>query len=186
MRKKIQDIATVRSGTYMKEVLEGAVCYLQVSDFNRPEGEFLLPKPTLELNSKIEKHLLLEGDLVFATKGTFNFCSVFDESMSKVVASSSFSVISITKSSIVTPDYLCWVLNREDTLAFFKINALGSSIPSIGKTLIEEYEINIPPISVQQKIVEIARLQKQELKLYEQISNLRSKLIQQQLIQITK
>lgn len=186
MQKKIQDIATIRSGAYIKEAPEGVVCYLQVSDFNRIDGKFLLPKPTLEFNGKTESHLILDGDLIFAAKGTSNFCTVFDEKMGKVVASSSFLVIRITNRTIITPDYLCWILNREDSLAFFKVNAIGTSIPSIGKTLVEDYEISIPPMKIQQKIVEVARLQRQEQKLYQQISDLRSRLTQQQLIEITK
>ncbi len=186
MQKKIQDIAIIRSGAYIKEVPEGKVCCLQVSDFNRVEGEFLLPKPTLELDSKIENHLLLDGDLVFAAKGTSNFCTVFDERMGKAVASSSFLVIRIIDRAIIAPDYLCWILNREDSLAFFKVNAIGTSIPSIGKTLVEDYEISIPLMKIQQKIVEVARLQRQEQKLYLQISDLRNKLTQHQLIEITK
>ncbi|WP_291527860.1 restriction endonuclease subunit S [Bacteroides sp. UBA939] len=186
MQKKIQDIATIRSGAYIKEVPEGVVCYLQVSDFNRTEGKFLLPKPTLEFNSKIESHLMLEGDLIFAAKGASNFCTVFDERMGKAVASSSFLVIRITDRTIITPDYLCWILNREDSLTFFKANAIGTSIPSIGKTLVEEFGIDIPTMQVQQKIIEIARLQRQEQKLYRQISDLRNKLTQQQLIEIAK
>ncbi len=186
MQRRIQDVAAIRSGAYVKEVPEGAVCYLQVSDFSGVEGEFLLPKPTLEVNSKIESHLLLEGDLIFAAKGTSNFCAVFAERMGKVVASSSFLVIRIIDRAIITPDYLCWILNRADSLTFFKINATGTSIPSIGKTLVEEFGIDIPTVQVQQRIVEIDRLQRREQRLYRQISDMRSKLTQQQLIEITK
>jgi len=186
MRKRIKEIAVIRSGVYMKEVPDGSVCYLQVNDFDKAENRFLLPKPSLELNVKTEKHLLLEGDIVLASKGAYNFCSVFNEKTSKVVASSSYLVISVIDSGITSPDYLCWVLNREDTLAFFKANAVGSAMPSISKTMIEGYEINIPPIHEQMKIVEISRLQQKEKWLYRQISGLRHQLTQQQLIKITK
>lgn len=186
MIKTIRDIAAIRSGAYMKEVPNGEVCYLQVSDFDKVDGEFLHLKPTLGYDGKTENHLLSEGDLLFAAKGTSNFCAVFHKEMGKAVASSSFLVIRIINRTLITPDYLCWILNREDTLAFFKVNAIGTSIPSIGKALVEEYEIDIPPIQVQRKIMEISRLQQQEQRLYGQLSNLRSKLTQQQLIEITK
>ena len=186
MQKKVQNIATIRSGAYIKGEPEGEVCYLQVNDYNKTENRFFLPKPSLELNAKTQKHLLLEGDIVLAAKGTSNFCVVFHEEMGKAVASSSFLVISIIDNSIISPDYLCWFLNREDTLAFFKANAVGSAMPSISKTLIEEYEISIPHIQIQKKIVEISRLQQQEQWLYRRISVLRSHLTQQQLIKIIK
>ena len=186
MRKKIKDIAVIRSGAYMKEAPDGDVCYLQVNDFCREENRFFLPKPTLGMNRKTEKHLISEGDIVFAAKGTSNFCIVFHEEMGKAVASSSFLVIKLVDHEIITPDYLCWVLNRDDTLAFFKANAVGSAMPSISKTMIEGYEINIPPIQEQSKIVEISRLQQKEKWLYRQISGLRHQLTEQKLIKITK
>jgi restriction endonuclease S subunit len=186
MQREIQEIATIRSGAYIKEVPDGSVYYIQVGNFNRDNGLFVLSKPSLALNSKTEKHLLMEGDILFAAKGTSNFCSVFHQEMGKCLASSSFLVISIINKSVICPDYLCWVLNREDTLAFFKTNAVGSSMPSIGKALIEEYEISIPPIQVQKKIVEISQLQLQEQRLYNQIAVLRNQLTQKQLIEKTK
>ena len=186
MQKKIQDIATIRSGTYIKGKSEGEVCYLQVNDYDKTKNRFFLPKPSLELNIKTKKHLLLEGDIVLAAKGTSNFCVVFHEEMGKAVASSSFLVITIIDSYIISPEYLSWVLNREDTLAFFKANAVGSAMPSIGKTLVEEYEIAIPHIQIQKKIVEISRLQQKERQLYRQISELRNQITQQQLIKIIK
>ena len=185
MQKKIQDIALIRSGAYIKEGISEDIGYLQVNDYDKAENRFVLPKPSLELNDKTKKHLLQEGDIVLAAKGTSNFCVVYHEDTGKAVASSSFLIISIIDSSIITPDYLCWVLNREDTLAFFKTNAVGSAMPSISKTLVEAYEITIPPIQMQKKIVEISRLQQKEQHLYRQISELRSQITQQQLIKIT-
>ena len=186
MQKKIQDIATVRSGVYVKEMPEGEVCYLQVNNFDRGSGGFLLPKPTLELDNKIESHLLSEGDVVFAAKGTSNFCTVFHEEMGKAVASSSLLVVRIADQSIVDPDYLCWYLNREDTIGFLKANATGTSIPSISKALIEECAINIPSMCVQNNIVVVNQLQQREQRIYNEMSNLRNKLIQKQLIETTK
>ena len=185
MRKKIKEIAVIRSGAYIKEGPKGEICYLQVNDFNKVENKFFLLKPSLELNSNTKKHLLCEGDILLAAKGTSNFCVVFHEEIGKAVASSSFLVISIIDSNIVCSDYLCWVLNRDDTLTFLKANAVGSAMPSITKTLIEDYEITIPPIQVQKKIVEVSRLQQQEQQLYSQIFKLRYQVTQQQLIKIT-
>jgi restriction endonuclease S subunit len=186
VKRKIKDIAIVRSGAYIKEAPEGDVCYLQVNNFNKMENKFLLSKPTLELNSKTKHHLLSEGDLVFAAKGTSNFCAIFHRSMGKVVASSSFLVIRIVDQAIISPDYLCWILNREDTLAYLKTNAIGTSMPSISKTLIEEYAINIPPMDIQNRIVAIIQLQQRERQLHERILCLRKKLTEKQLIEITK
>ena len=179
-------MAIVSSGAYIKEAPDGDIFYLQVNQFNRAENRFLLLKPTLERNSKTENHLLAEGDIVFAAKGTSNFCAVFHSSMGNVVASSSFLVISITDQKVIRPDFLCWTLNRDDTLAFFKTHAIRTSMPSISKKLMEDYVIDIPSMYIQQKVVEIIQLQQRERQLHEQIFSLRNKLIQYQLIKKTK
>lgn len=92
MKQKIQYIANVRSGVYLKEVPMGKACYLQVNDFDRMRNRFILPAPSLELDSKVKKHLLLDGDILLAAKGLSNFSSVYHENMGKSVASSSFLI----------------------------------------------------------------------------------------------
>ena len=186
MRVKIQDIAIVRSGIYMKEIPKGEVGYLQVGDFDKEMNRFILPSPTLELNNKTESHLLIDGDILFAAKGISNFSTVFHEDMGKVVASSSFLVIQVGDKMLINPDYLCWILNREDTLSFLRANAFATSMPSVSKSLMEKYKINVPSIHVQNKIVEIAGLQEKAKHLYEAILCKRNKIIQSKLIEITK
>ena len=186
VRVKIQNIATVRSGIYIKEIPKGDVGYLQVGDFDKDTNRFLLPPLTLELNNKTESHLLLDGDIVFAAKGISNFSSVFREGMGKMVASSSFLVIQVTDKAVINPDYLCWLLNRIETLSFLRANATGTSMPSISKALVEKYKINVPSIHVQNKIIEIVKLQQREKQLYEDILFMRDKIVQSQLIAVTK
>lgn len=184
MQTKIQVIANVRFGAYVKEVPEGCIHYLQVNNYDKENNTILFSNPTLDLNSKTQNHLLYEGDILLAAKGSSNFCVVFHSGKGKAVASSSFLVIRITRPEILFPDFLCWILNREDTMSFIKANAIGTSIPSISKTLIEDLDIDVPSMEVQSKIVSIACLQEREKQLYEAIQILRKKLIQKQLIEI--
>lgn len=184
MHVKIKNIATVSSGVYLKEHPQGLVYYLQVNDFDKEKNVFCPAAPSVDLDSRLSRHLLQEGDILFAAKGTSNFCTVFGAGLGDAVASSSFLVIRITDKKAVDPEFLSWTFNREDTLSFLKANAVGSSIPSIGKSVIDEYEIAVPPVSTQHKIIEIARLQQQEQVIRREIANLRNKLIQQHLIKI--
>jgi len=184
MQKTIQSIAVVRSGVYLKEVPEGAAHYLQVNQYDKEAHAFRFTKPTLELDAKVGKHLLQEGDIVFAAKGTSNFCAVFHEESGAVVASSSFLVIRCMNFALVSPDYLCWFLNRRDSMAYLKANAIGTSIPSISKALIENFSISIPSMRVQEMIVAIAHLQHREEQLNARILELRNYLTERRLIEI--
>jgi restriction endonuclease S subunit len=166
MEKKICHIASIQSGVYLKNDPEGDVIYLQVKDFYSDGNISDCLEASIKDENKLSKHLLCNGDLLFAAKGTSNFCTVYHESIGKAVASSSFFVIR-PKQSIVNPEFLCWYLNTTTILKMLRANAVGTSIPSITKSMIEEVEIHVPSLEKQKSIVLISRLQQRESKILE-------------------
>ncbi|MDR2621192.1 MAG: restriction endonuclease subunit S [Dysgonamonadaceae bacterium] len=179
---KIKDISTVQTGVYLKETSGGEARYLQVKSFDYRKVSLISILPSLVLNDKVKKHLLSEGDLLFAAKGFVNFCVVFREEWGISVASSSFLILKIHDKTKVMPEYVCWFLNRSDVLAFFQNLTAGSVLPSISKTMLENFEIDVPDISLQGKIVAVSELQQQEQILSEKIMELKNKLIEKQLV----
>jgi len=179
----IKEIATVRTGVYLKETPDGEAHYLQVKDFQN-NALLLHTFPTLTINDKVAKYLLSEGDLLFAAKGFANFCAVYRENWGTAVASSSFLVLKIKDKAKILPEYLSWYLNREDILFFFKNITAGNVMPSISKAMMENLEISIPSVAVQRKIVQLDELCREEEALLEKIKIKRRELVQQTLIQI--
>ena len=104
IKVKIGNIASISSGVYFKDIPDGDVNYLQVRDFNEDKEAVY---STVELNIKTRKHLLSEGDLLFAAKGMYNFCTIFRESIGLSIASSSFLVLKVKDKRMVNPEYLC-------------------------------------------------------------------------------
>lgn len=184
MKVLLKNITEIQSGVYLKTSPSPNVLYLQVNDFDS-EGVILsTAKPTVLLEEKNRNHILNYGDLLFAAKGNKNFSAIFKECEYECVASSSFLVIRITKKDIVIPEYLNWYLNLPRTIEQLSINAVGTSIPSITKAMLEEVELRLPSIEVQKKVVEIAGLQKQEQRLLASIATRRQILIDNKLKQI--
>jgi restriction endonuclease S subunit len=179
---KIKDISTVQTGVYLRENSDGEAHYLQVKSFDYNKASLIPTLPSLVLNDKVKKHLLFEGDLLFAAKGFVNFCVVFREEWETSVASSSFLILKIHDKTKVIPEYVCWFLNRSDVLAFFRNITAGSVMPSISKTMLEDFEIDVPDISLQGKIVAVSELQQREQIFSEKIMELKIKLIEKQLI----
>lgn len=128
------------------------------------------------------RHFLEYGDVLFAAKGTKNFAAVYDESSPPAVASTTFFVLRII-SPTVLPDYLAWFLNHSDTQQILKLNARGTSIPSIRKLVLEELEIPIPDISKQRLLLQLSALLKEEVRLRTEILQQRKHFIEQQIIQ---
>jgi restriction endonuclease S subunit len=67
-----------------------------------------------------------------------------------------------------------------------KGQAIGTSIPSISKQVLENLEIAVPSIETQKAILQITKLRNREKSLKQKIETLREKQIQQQIINAIK
>jgi restriction endonuclease S subunit len=159
----------------------GDVVYLQSRHFD--ENGTLLENLHLDLliQDISERHLLREGDVLFAAKGTKNFAAVYEKHNLPAVASTSFFVIRLFDSNVI-PAYLAWFLNNPNTQALLKAQAMGTSIPSISKLVLEELEIPVPAIGKQKSVVSISKLRWQEKSIQSKLEALRDKKIQNQII----
>ena len=187
MKTKLGSIATITSGVYSKFGQLGTAIYLQANFFNGSGELEKYIRPNLVLNKQTEKHLLNEGDILFAAKGTKNFAVSVKNKMGACVASSTFLVLRIKNDfqKIILPEYLVWFLNHPHNQIQLKAKAIGTGLPSISKKALEDMEITLPEMSTQQNIVIIDSLRKKEKKLKNNIEKLREKQIQQLLHNLT-
>jgi restriction endonuclease S subunit len=186
MHRRIKETAIIQSGIYQKEFPDGDVIYLQVKDFEDTALKGKQLNPSLLYAENLNGHLLEEGDLLFAAKGTSNFCTLYHAETGKAVASSAFFVIRIKDKELLRPNFLCWYLNHPAILALLKSQAVGSTIPSITKRMLEELEFNLPDKETQLRIVEISRLHQQENRLRQSIAEKRDLLLHASLYKIIK
>ena len=176
-RKRVSEIAEVFSGVYLQAEPYGEVTYLQVKDLLSESPEKTASKVTL--SPKNERYLLEKGDLLFAGKGTTYLCKVFDLDI-PAIASTTLYIIRLTSKDIL-PEYLCWYLNQPSVMAMIKAQQVGTGTPLIHKQVVEDFEIPVPDLETQQRIVELAKLQVKEKELYQAIAEKRQ-LITNQLI----
>ena len=185
MKFKIRDIATLQTGLFAKPLTNGEVVYLQSKHFDDQGNLFSSLHKDLLIQDISKKHLLQVGDVLFAAKGTKNFAAVYEEHNPPAVASTSFFVIRPTEKSILS-QYLAWLLNSHSTQTLLKGQAIGTSIPSISKQVLENLEITVPSIETQKAILQITKLRSKEKSLKNKIEILREKQIQQQIINTIK
>lgn len=185
MKKTIGDIAIIRTGLFAKPVGIGDVVYLQSKHFNENGQLLTMLHPDLGADGISEKHLLRDGDVLFAAKGTKNFAAVYEDHNKPAVASTSFFVLRLTDHKVL-PEYLAWFLNSHSAQAMLKGQAIGTSIPSISKQVLEDLEITLPSIDRQKTILQITMLRNKEKALKQEMETLREKLIQQQIINAIK
>lgn len=181
MKSKIQDIATLQTGLFAKPLAIGEVVYLQSKHFDEQGNLSATLHPDLSMEDFSQKHLLRAGDVLFAAKGTKNFAAVYEAHNLPAVASTSFFVIRLFDSKVI-PEYLAWFLNNQSTQVSLKAQAMGTSIPSISKVVLEELEIPVPTIEKQKSVVAISKLRWQEKSIHAKLVSLRDKKIQTQII----
>lgn len=184
MKTTLHHITTIQTGLFAKPIAEGEIVYLQAKHFDNNGQLSSILHPDLKHDNLTEKHLLGKGDVLFAAKGTKNFAALYENKKQPAVASTSFFVIRIQGSfrNKILPEFLVWLINHPNTQNFLKAQAIGTSIVSISKTVLEELEISIPNLQTQKAILKITELRNTEIKLKKQIETLREKQIQQQII----
>lgn len=187
MKTTLKHIASIQTGVFAKPMPDGDVIYLQAKHFDE-YGQLIVDlHADLPADTISEKHLLRQGDVLFAAKGTKNFAAVYDIER-PAVASTSFFVIRLEDNyrSIILPEFIAWYINGAEAQSFLKGFAKGSSIASISKIILEVLEITCPPTDSQRLILNIAKLRKREKLLRQQIELLRDKQIQQQILNAIK
>ena len=179
MKTLIKDITNIQTGLFAKPAGIGELVYLQSKHFDEYGQLHSVLHPDVVAEGISEKHLLKNGDVLFAAKGTKNFAAVFENHNEPSVASTSFFVIR-PEDKKVLPQYLAWFLNNHTTQTLLKGQAIGTSIPSISKQVLENLEIPVPNIEIQKAILQITKLRNKEKSLKQKIETLREKQIQQQ------
>jgi len=185
LKTLIKDITHIQTGLFAKPSGVGELVYLQSKHFDEHGQLHSVLHPDLIAKGISEKHLLKDGDVLFAAKGTKNFAAVFENHNEPSVASTSFFVIRPTDKKLL-PQYLAWFLNNHNTQTLLKGQAIGTSIPSISKQVLENLEIAVPDIEIQKSILQITKLRNKEKSLKQEIEILREKQIQQQIINAIK
>jgi len=188
LRVALKHIAFIQNGIFAKPTKEGQIVYLQAKHFD--ENGILRSSlyPDLKAESISEKHLLQNGDIIFAAKGTKNFAAFYESKNKPAVASTSFFVIRLNMDfqDKVLPEYLTWYLNRASSQNYLKSKAVGSSIVSISKSVLQDLEIYFPDLQTQNAILKITQLRHSEQVMKKKIETLREKQIQQQIINAIK
>ena len=163
---KIKEIADIKVGVHLKTAHELSANYFQVSDFDSVGNLIYDIKPTVANLPKDARHILKDGDLLFAAKGNKNFSTIYKNQGVPSFASVSFVVISINDQDVISSEYLNWYLNQTTSISRLQSVAVGTSIISISKQNIEDFEVNIPTLQKQEQIVQLSQLQAREQEIY--------------------
>jgi hypothetical protein len=181
LKTSLKELARIQTGMFGQPTARGEVVYLQAKHFDEDGAISTVLHPDLKNGTQISKHLLRPDDVLFAAKGTKNFATLYKVPNQPAVASTTFFVIRDINEDLL-PQYLVWLLNHPTSQSYLKRGAIGSSIASISKTVLEDLKLIVPPVHIQNRILELARLSKRENSLLLKLAELRQEKIQKQII----
>lgn len=168
----LKTMSSVRSGQTFKNSWDsyqrGDTSIIQPKDLLTDVGETdLLSINDNEIPS-LHKHLLQQGDIVIVNRGTRFNSWMYNGSPKKTVVTNAFYVITIDSTKML-PEFLNWYLGQQKAKDYFDLNATGTTIRGINKTVLMELPVPNIPLKLQSHIIELFKKAQEE---YQLLSNL--------------
>ena len=179
MRATLETLADIQVGyqaqTGIKEKARGTHRLIQSKDFDsfhRLRSENLT---TFFPERRPEIYSVRKGDILFQARGVVHFAYCIEDDLKDTLAAGSFYILRLRHENLL-PQYLAWWLNQAPAQAYFQSQARGAGISFISKSTLSRLQVQIPPISVQKKVVKIVTLARHEQFLLDRLSERRSRL----------
>ena len=126
---------------------------------------------------KPEVYSVRKGDILFQARGVEHFSYYIEDDLKDTLAAGSFYILR-TKKEYLLPQYLAWWLNQPKAQAFFQSQAArGAGMSFISKSTLSRLQVQIPPLSVQEKVLKIVTIDKHEQFLLDRLASTRSRLV---------
>jgi len=179
--KQLLDIAEIRTGYPFRGRIErieiGGCRLVQMGDVRADTGEVGDDLGHVEVPANWQKHVLRTGDVLLVGRGVRNEAATFVGQTDDVIAAPHLFVLRVRTASLALPDYLTWFLNLPATQEQIRSIRVGSGIPFVPMEAFAQLKLALPSIEMQQRVVCLQRLCRQEEQLLEQISEQRRVLI---------
>ncbi len=190
MKVKLKNLATVQTGYSFRSRLDasenGELSVIQMKDLladNTVSCNDLLKIAMSEVKSH---HLVRMGDLVFRSRGLITSSAIMCDDPGPAVVAAPLLRIRVKDTGRVLPEYLNWFLSQRDAQAFFASQATGTAQKMVGKEVIEDLEVFLPPLAKQKAIIELAALSDCEAGLLRTIAEKKAQYVSNLLMQAAK
>ncbi|MBC7932024.1 MAG: restriction endonuclease subunit S [Rubrivivax sp.] len=186
MKSQLRDIANIRSGYpfrgRVEPALDGEFRVVQIKDISQnarlESGDML----RIDLPDVRHDYLLKTGDVLFASRGTRKQAVVIDDDLENTTFGTQFFAIEARDG--VLPAYLAWYINQQPAQRYLEEHSMGSNVRIVTKEALSRMPIQMPPLDVQRKVVEVHRLSLKEKELMRAIETKRSQLVETALLGI--
>lgn len=176
MKQRIRDIAEIRSGYQFRGKVEASsddpnVAVIQIKDLSDRLGAFPGGRVEIQLADLVqvrlenpEAHFVQQGDVLFLSRGHRQVASVISEPVTSTIATGYFFVLR-PDTRKVRPAFLTWYINQPDFQELLRPLSRGTHMPLISKADFQELPVTMPPLAVQDGILELQNLVEREREL---------------------
>jgi restriction endonuclease S subunit len=180
MKKRLKDIADFRTGYLFRGKVNddsaGNVRVVQIKDVDAARQIDVGGLDRVHID-KPASYQVQAGDVLFLGRGHRLYATVVPEVEPETIATGYFFILR-PRHQLVSPEFLAWSLNDSIFQEALRPYQRGSHVPMVSRSDVEEIRINVPPLDVQQQILTLNQLARQELQLTTAIAERRSLLVQ--------
>lgn len=166
--KRLKEITTIRAGHPFRGKVEavsaGNVRVIQMKDVDVGQGIDWTGLVVTDLPGKKQPDWLKHGDLLFVARGNSNFALLLDEVPFDTVLSPHFFHLTIKRGANILPGFLAWQINQEPIQHYLQKSSHGSMVQAIGRQVLDNMPVAIPPLEKQQAILSLNHAWQQQLR----------------------
>lgn len=154
----LKDIASLVAGhpirDSIKNVSNGDTFVVQMKDVELDKEIDTTHLTRIFLTGRKTPDYLKKGDILFVSRGYRIFASFVTEDLNNTIASPHFFIITVKPNKAVNADYLAWYINHYQLAQRYLSQCVaGSTLPHVNRTTLENLPIVLPPLAVQQQII---------------------------------
>lgn len=179
MKKRLKDIADFGIGYQFRGKVKpnpkGAVRVVQIKDIDNDLR--IRVDDLVSVNvERPEPYLTQQGDVLFLSRGHRLYAVVVPEVMPNTIATGYFFILR-PRDRLVLPEYLAWSMNEPAFQESLRPYLRGSHMPMVSRADVEDLRIHLPPLAVQERIIDLQRLFDRERELTTAIQQKREALL---------
>lgn len=180
MKQQIRQLAEIRSGYQFRGKVEAAdkanVKVIQIKDIDERHNIRYPDLVPVWLDNP-ETHQLEPGDVLFLSRGHRLFATVISGAVPNTIATGYFYVLRPNRHR-VRPEFLGWALNQPEFQESLRPYTRGTHMPLISKTNFQDLIILLPPLAVQDQILQLQQYVDREQELTATLLQKRAALAQ--------
>jgi len=117
----------------------------------------VLPQISTEKANQLSRHLLKEGDILFARRGVqaTGHIGYVREPEAGFICGTGAIRLRITNPGAISSDFLSHVLASRASVEWFKFHAIGATMPNLNEGIIRSFPLALPPLDEQSAIVSV-------------------------------